>query len=185
MFEGKTINLRLVREADLDEIIELTNRMVDKGEYYPVNLHTTTAFRKQFADDGMWGDESGVLLIEDKDHRVIGYITFFPSHPHDPGIEVGFALYRPADRGRGTMSEALRIFSAYLFGLKPIARLQIATHVDNLASQRVAEKVGFVREGVLRKAWFLRGEYVDLVQFSLLREECPPLEQVLPRPADS
>jgi [ribosomal protein S5]-alanine N-acetyltransferase len=179
MLEGQNINLRLVRATDIDQLIEATNRMADKGPHYPIQLHTTTAFNKQFAEDGMWGDDSGVLLIEDKDHHILGYVTFFPSHPHDPCIEVGYAIYRPADRGHGAMTEALRIFSAYLFDLKPIARLQIATHVDNLPSQRVAEKVGYIREGILRKAWFLRGEYTDLVQFSLLRDECPSLEEVL------
>lgn len=179
MFEGTIINLRLVREADIDEIVELTNRMADKGAYYPVGLETAAAFRKQLAEDGMWGADSGVLLIEDKDHAVLGYITHFPSHPHSPCPEVGFAIYRRADRGRGAMTEALRIFSAYLFSCRPAPRLQIATHVENTASQRVAEKVGYVREGTMRKAWFLRGEYVDLALFSLLREECPTLAEVL------
>ncbi len=179
MFEGRTINLRLVRESDIDEIIELTNRMADKGTYYPVQLHTAAAFRKDLAEDGMWGADSGVLLIEDKDHRVLGYITYFPSHPHVTCPEIGFAIYRQADRGRGAMTEALRIFSAYLFSIKPVARLQIATHVDNLASQRVTEKAGYVHEGTMRKAWFLRGEHVDLALYSLLREECPSLDDVL------
>jgi len=49
-----------------------------------------------------------------------------------------------------------------------VARVQLSTHVDNPASQRVAERAGFRREGVLRSWEELRGSRVDLVMFSLV-----------------
>jgi [ribosomal protein S5]-alanine N-acetyltransferase len=58
-----------------------------------------------------------------------------------------------------------------LFDTRKIRRLQLTVVVGNLASKRVAEKCGFTREGIARKAVFLRGQNVDLEWFSLLREE--------------
>ena len=47
-------------------------------------------------------------------------------------------------------------------------RIEIVAAVDNIASQRVAEKAGAVREGVLRNRLLVRGESQDAVLFSLL-----------------
>ncbi len=52
-----------------------------------------------------------------------------------------------------------------------IERLQLTTHLDNPASQRVAAKCGFAREGVLRRYGVQRGERVDLVMFSRLASD--------------
>jgi len=77
-----------------------------------------------------------------------------------------------ASRGRGICTRALRLLSRH--GLEELAlqRLELITDPDNSASQRVAEKIGFRREGVLRA--HLRhpdGRIRDSVMFSLLPGE--------------
>jgi RimJ/RimL family protein N-acetyltransferase len=49
----------------------------------------------------------------------------------------------------------------------------------NLGSSRVAEKCGFTYEGTMRKATFNQGEYHSLRLYSLLREECPSLDELI------
>jgi ribosomal-protein-alanine N-acetyltransferase len=62
------------------------------------------------------------------------------------------------------MSEALPLFSAYLFATIPhVTRLVLLTAADNAASRRLAQKCGYVQEGVLRQANFYRGRLVDWV----------------------
>jgi RimJ/RimL family protein N-acetyltransferase len=92
---------------------------------------------------------------------------------------VGYIILRREDRGRGYGTEALRIFSAYLFDAKPTERLQLVTMAGNVPSRRIAEKCGYQLEGTMRKFGFVRGKYVDAVMYSLLREECPTLAEVL------
>jgi RimJ/RimL family protein N-acetyltransferase len=75
-------------------------------------------------------------------------------------------------RGRGVTTRALRLLSKHALEELQLQRLQLMTDPDNLASQRVAEKVGFQREGVLRA--HLRhpdGRVRDSVMFSLLPGE--------------
>jgi RimJ/RimL family protein N-acetyltransferase len=83
--------------------------------------------------------------------------------------ETGYWL-GPADRRHGYGVEAVREVARYAFGLG-LYRLELLSAVGNLASQRVAEKAGFTREGVLRKARFVPGGRTDMVLFSLLKEE--------------
>jgi len=59
----------------------------------------------------------------------------------------------------------------YLFLSKDVVRIQALTDVRNKASQRVLEKTGFQKEGVLRKVGYVRGKWADACVYSVLREE--------------
>jgi RimJ/RimL family protein N-acetyltransferase len=77
-----------------------------------------------------------------------------------------------SSRGRGTCTRALRLLSRHALDELQLQRLDLVTDPENHASQRVAEKVGFQREGVLRA--HLRhqdGRIRDSVMFSLLPGE--------------
>jgi RimJ/RimL family protein N-acetyltransferase len=88
----------------------------------------------------------------------------------DAVAEVGYWVKAEA-RGRGLATEAVRLVSRWAFDQLGIARVQLGTHPENLASQRVATKAGFQREGVLRSLREIKGERVDQVFFSMLPED--------------
>jgi RimJ/RimL family protein N-acetyltransferase len=179
MLEGPNVILRLFTEDDLDEFLKLENTYAEMGEFTPVDLRSPTAFRRHLSETGGWDDKLGRMLITDKNHRILGHIMFVKEPSFQSGYEVGFVVFRREDRGKGYTTEALRIFSAYLFELKPIPRLQLGTHADNMAARRVAEKCGYKLEGTLRQFFFTRGKFVDYVQYALLRDECPSLPEAL------
>lgn len=179
MLEGPNVILRLFTDADLDEFLKLENTCAEMGEFAPVDLRVPAAFRKQFSETGGWDDKLGRMLITDKSGRIVGHIMFIKEPSFQSGYEVGFVVFRGEDRGKGYTTEALRIFSAYLFELKAIPRLQLSTHTDNIAARRVAEKCGYKLEGTLRRMFFTRGAYVDYALYSLLRDECPSLAEAI------
>ncbi|BBB91930.1 MAG TPA: GNAT family protein [Methylomusa anaerophila] len=179
MIEGKNINLRTVTENDLTELFALASRLREMGEFWSVLLPSEPNLKKEFAETGFWSKNFGKMLITDKTNTIIGEISYFKNAHYRCGYEIGYQLFREETRGKGTMTEALSLFSSYLFALYPIPRLQITCMAGNIASSRVAEKCGFKHEGTLRKATFNRGQYHDLELFSLLREECPSLGDVL------
>jgi ribosomal-protein-alanine N-acetyltransferase len=59
----------------------------------------------------------------------------------------------------------------YLFLAKEIHRIQANTDPENKASQRILEKVGFKKESVSRRSSFVRGQWRDEYNYSILREE--------------
>jgi ribosomal-protein-alanine N-acetyltransferase len=77
----------------------------------------------------------------------------------------------PNERGKGYCSEAVKIMVDYLFLSKDTGRIQAQTDPRNIASQKVLEKVGFKKEGTLRRNFFMRGEWRDAYIYSILREE--------------
>ena len=73
--------------------------------------------------------------------------------------------------GRGVASKASRLVARFGFEELGLHRIEILAAVSNIASQRVAEKIGAAREGVLRKRLLIRGEPQDAVMFSLVHED--------------
>lgn len=118
------------------------------------------------SDDGRWP-----FAIEDADtSELLGSIDMFLNVERYRG-HVGYWVAEPA-RGRGFCTRALRLVAVWGVESLGLQRLELITDPDNVASQRVAEKVGFRREGLLRA--HLRhpdGRRRDSVMFSLLPEE--------------
>jgi RimJ/RimL family protein N-acetyltransferase len=108
----------------------------------------------------------GAFAIVDEE-RLVGGIAV--SARKWKRAEVGYWVRADA-RGRGIGSRALALVSEWAFA-HGYRRLQLHADVDNLASQRVAEKAGYRREGVLR-AWIeLNGVPRDHVMYSLLESD--------------
>jgi|ERR1044072_1920219 RimJ/RimL family protein N-acetyltransferase len=172
MLKGDRVNLRTVREKDLEQFIELASDIGSRGDHYPQNMLTETSMRARYAKDGFWGEDYGFLLIVDKEtDRILGQVVQFkPVHYYD-ALEIGYIIFNPGDRGKGHLTEALKLFCKYLFKSKPIHRLQVQTEPGNLASRRAAEKAGFKFEGTARSAIIKDGQPADINMFSLLRKE--------------
>lgn len=179
MLRGRKVVLRLFTEDDLEQLFAVDSDLAARGEHFPITLHTLSDMRRDFRETGWWQEDQGRMVITDGDGEMVGAIVFFRASPLLSGYEVGYTIFRPEDRGKGYMTEALRIFSAYLFARKPIPRLQLGMFKGNLASRKVATKCGYQYEGTQRQGNFLRGEYRDRETFSLLRNECPPLSETL------
>lgn len=175
MLSGKNISLRLIQDEDIPEMLKLMNDLAHRGDYLGVQLHHESKIRKYQSDTGFWEKDFGRMLITDKSHRILGVITFFKGFGDCEGYEIGCQIYRKEDWGKGYATEAIKLFCAYIFELKPIQRLQICTVKENIAARKAAEKCGFIFEGTMRKAFFARGKYHDLDVLSMLREESSPL----------
>ncbi len=179
MIEGKKINLRTFSEADIEKNFELSSIYSELGEFWPIDLPVKGEWMKRYREDGWWTDSKGIMAIVDKEDNLVGHIGFFRGLFYQEGYEIGYRIFRKSDRGKGYMSEALKIFSAYLFELKPIQRLQVNLLEGNIGSRRVAEKCGFVFEGKMREAVFHRGKFYDLELLSMLRRDSKSLDSVL------
>ena len=169
MIQGEKITLRTIREGDIDALYELTSDLSNRGEYYPLNLSSTVDYKSRFHEHGFWEETKGTLAICSAD-KILGTIGFFPA-AYFNAFEIGYILFDVASRKKGYMTEALTLFSKYLFATKKIYRLQLTVIVGNMASKRVAEKCGFKFEGLIRGAIFHNGENKDLEMYSLLRNE--------------
>lgn len=82
----------------------------------------------------------------------------------------GLAVH-PDFRGRRLADEAARIFDRHLLFDLDYHRLELEIYGFNERAMRHAERIGFVREGVRRRAYRRHGDWVDGVLYGLLRED--------------
>ncbi|GAA4227832.1 RimJ/RimL family protein N-acetyltransferase [Streptosporangium album] len=112
----------------------------------------------------------GVHLAMDADGLVVGAISLFKTLWGTGTTEVGYGVH-PLHRGRGYAPEAVRGLARWAFAATSLRRIELRANLDNTASLRVAEKAGFVREGVLRAAELEDDGPHDVVVFGLLRAD--------------
>ena len=165
MLEGKLVNLRVVEKEDLPLLLDWFNNPEFSGRYNPLNSQQSKAEIEKKHDN--MGFEKKWFIIERKDGSKIGFIDQFAVRDH---WGIGFALV-PSERGKGYCTEAVQLMVDYLFLSKDIAKILTLTHIENIASQKVLEKTGFKREGLLLKELFMWGKWVDCYRYSILRED--------------
>ena len=164
---GKTLNLRIVEKEDLPLIAEWSNNPDFFGEYDPIRQTSRSETEKMLETPY----EMKTFIVEKKEGTKIGVIYHYHVlHPAHRQLEIGYSLL-PNERGKGYCTEAVRLLVDYLFLSRDTTRIQAFTDPRNLACQKVLEKGGFKKEGILRKWIFIRGELRDSYPYSILRED--------------
>jgi ribosomal-protein-alanine N-acetyltransferase len=113
------------------------------------------------------GEALFLVVAEVADDRACGSVWLWNVDAANRRGEVGYWLLRAA-RGRGLATRAVRLVCAYAFDRLGLERLELLTLPGNAASERVAERAGFRREGLLREYRRSSSGRVDVTAFSLL-----------------
>jgi len=165
---GSRISLRKLLPSDFEAISAFE---------YSVSITEPHASTQRLAEihteSKMWLDTSGALaMIDNTTQRLLGTVQYYRSAPCIHGIEIGYVVHNPADRGKGTASQALKLFSDLLFEQRPkFYRQQLLIEVWNTASWRVAERSGFIREGILRSCGFGDSDPADCFIYSRTQKD--------------
>lgn len=109
----------------------------------------------------------------DGDGRFVGLGLAFGIDRAEGEAELGY-MVAPAARGRGVGTAILRALTDWAFADLGVQRLRLVVDVENPASLRVAERSGYVREGVLRSVHFKNGKRIDAVLLSRLPSDPAP-----------
>jgi RimJ/RimL family protein N-acetyltransferase len=173
------VNLRIRRavEEDVDFLVELLND--DSVEPF---LAASRARDREGMLEEVQGsqeapEESGVFVIEvadDDEWARAGMMTFSLVNQRSRIASLGGLAVHPDHRGRKLSDEAAHLFQRHLIFDLDFHRLQLECYAFNERAIRHAERSGFVREGVKRKAYRRHGEWVDAIMFALIREDLEP-----------
>jgi RimJ/RimL family protein N-acetyltransferase len=163
------VTLRAWRESDIPAIVEACqDPEIPRWTSVPSPYAEEQA--RDFVLHGVPGrrDEVSLAIVDAEGDELLGSIALFGAQERVG--EVGYWVAAPA-RGRGVAVRAVRLVCAWGFEARQLARIQLHTLPGNEASERVAERAGFTREGLLRSFAEMKGRRVDITMFSLLPEE--------------
>ena len=176
------LTLRPFADADAGGLFELHSnafvlRYWDSPPWTePARAERFVSMCRQMADDG-----TGARLAMDRasDGAFIGWCSLTRWNPDYRSASLGYCL-GDAAWGHGYATEAARAVLQWGFDTLDLNRVQADTDTRNVASARVLDKVGFVREGTLREDCVVNGEVSDSWVFGLLRREWQALSGELP-----
>jgi RimJ/RimL family protein N-acetyltransferase len=167
--DGRVV-LRLFTEDDVHELVEaLADPEVSRWTtiQFPYTEEAARDWIEKAAE--LWRDGEGApfAVAGAGSARLIGGIGM--SFRNGTGT-FGYWIREDA-RGHGFAPAALRLLCRWAVDELNLERLQLMTIPGNTSSERAAEKVGFQREGLLRRYFVQRGSRVDVWMWSLLPEE--------------
>jgi RimJ/RimL family protein N-acetyltransferase len=128
-----------------------------------------TEFIATRESDRLAGRELALAVVDPGD-ALLGAIGMSNFDWHDHRGEIGYWMAREA-RGHGLGTRAVRLVSRWAIDALALERVELLANPANEASQRLAERAGFTREGLLRRYRTRHGVREDLVMFSLLPED--------------
>ncbi len=113
------------------------------------------------------GIEYDFVIIDANDNSFLGGCAIDQINRKHNFANLGYWV-RKSQEGKGIATATVRLISQFGFETLGFTRLEIVAAVQNKASQRVAEKVGAVREGIHRNRHVVHGKIYDSVMFSLI-----------------
>jgi ribosomal-protein-alanine N-acetyltransferase len=172
VIRGPALTLRYPRASDAATLFELA-RDEAVTRYFSWGPYVEEAEAAAFIESLAGRRADGVALdfaISDERDRLIGVDCLIEVSKRDRRCDLGYWLGQ-ASWGSGSSFESNALLAHLAFGPLRMERLGAVADVRNEYSHRALERVGFVREGVLRAYHRHYDERRDLVTYSILREE--------------
>jgi len=172
VLESERIRLRPLRMDDAAEVFTMfSDARVTR--YWSFQAWTEPAQAEAWLAERIgWGPPSvyGWAMADRASDAFIGTTALFSLSGPLHRAELGYSLM-PARQGEGLATEAVRRALDFGFDVLGLERIEADVDPRNLASCRLAERLGFQREGLLRNRWRVGGEFADSILYGLLRGE--------------
>jgi len=169
----RVVALRRWREADIAAQLEAFGDPLFErfSDWAPSTDADAVRYLAEHEAARLRGEQLELALVEPHDANVLlGGASLNDVSLSQGRAAVGYWL-APEARGRGIATHAVRLLARWAFDSLGVARLELTCGPDNHASQRVADRCGFTREGLLRSHMPFKGRRRDSVVFGLLPGE--------------
>jgi RimJ/RimL family protein N-acetyltransferase len=164
------IRLRLIADADVPAVIDACQdpeipRWTKVPDHYG-EAEAREWLAQQEADHST-GSALHLVITDASSDRLLGSAGFTGIDWEDMRAAIGYWVAAHA-RGRGVATRAVSLLADWGIDELGFGRVEIKAQAENERSQRVAERAGFAREGLLRSYALMKGRRRDMILFSLL-----------------
>jgi N-acetyltransferase len=140
----------------------------------------TQGWIDQALGEAATGTQIPFAIIERASGKAIGSTRYLDIRRNDRGLEIGWTWIGTAFQRTTVNTECKYLLLRHAFEELGAARVQLKTDLRNLRSQRAIERLGAVREGVLRKHMVLWDDFIrDTVYYSVIESEWPEVKRRL------
>ena len=168
-----SIGIRRAEPDDLDFLVELMTHEEVEPYLAVIRPRDREGVLAEIERSQAEPQEFGRFVIE-VDGQPAGLMGFQVANRRSRIADLGSLAVHPSFRGRRVADEAALLFQRHLLDELGYHRLQLEIYGFNERALAHAERAGFIREGVRRKAYWRNGEWVDGVIYGLVREDLEP-----------
>lgn len=173
LLRGERVWLRPLEARDMPAYVAGINDTevgAFAGYRIPTTVGEATAWLERHAAKSHSGEGYFFAVCELGDDRFVGTTWFKEVNTLDGNAEL--AIYMDKDHiGSGWGTDAQRTLLAFGFGTLGLERIWLTVNASNARAIRSYEKVGFQREGLMRRAFRVDGRLGDVVLMAILRDE--------------
>ncbi len=168
---GNKVILRALSPDDNEMLLELINdpetEALIGGKSWPVSReHQYKWLMEQNGNDTVLR-----CAIADKDtNEAKGTLILNEIDRQNGTAEIHIKLAKDGARGKGYGTDAVKVAVNYAFAEMRLHCIYAHVLSNNVVSQKMFEKCGFEKEGILRHRVFKRGKYIDILSYSILSE---------------
>jgi RimJ/RimL family protein N-acetyltransferase len=172
VLRGSNLILRPFRSEEFEFFWKASERWIELTDPDADREAARRQVRQRVAMSGTFSPE-GIEFAIETEGRLAGRIQARTNATVMPPttLEIGVELFDEVDRGRRLGSEAIELLTAHLFELREAQRVQLTTGLDNVAMRRVAERLGFVFEGVMRGSMPTLDGFCDQALYAITRPD--------------
>lgn len=169
MWQGVRISIRKFEKADIPKKVEwINNPENNQFLHYDIPI-SITGTEKWF--DSHVNDTNRFDAVMEADGVPVGTIGLLSIDRKNSKAEYYVAMGETSYKGKGVAKEASRLILQYGFEELGLNRVYLYTEIDNISAQKLFERVGFTKEGVIRQDIVSHGKYVDRVAYGYLKED--------------
>jgi RimJ/RimL family protein N-acetyltransferase len=164
------VSIRRARRDDVDFLVELVTHEDVEPFLAAVRPKTPEAILAEIERSDDDPDAFGLFVIE-ADGRRAGTMRFERANRRSRIADLGGLAVHPDFRGAKVADTAARLFQRHLFDDLSFHRVQMEIYGFNERAMAHAERAGFTREGVRRRAYWRNDEWIDGVLYGLVTED--------------
>jgi RimJ/RimL family protein N-acetyltransferase len=174
---GRLVRLEPLAERHISDLSEFGNdesiwRYMPYGQIH--SEEQMAALVRDFLARRDAGTDFGFAVVSHDIGRAIGSTRYLDVQPQHRALEIGGTWYAPAYQRTGVNTECKYLLLGQAFEKLSYQRVQFKTDLRNERSQLALERIGAVREGVLRKNVIMPDGYArSSVVYSILADEWP------------
>jgi RimJ/RimL family protein N-acetyltransferase len=164
------VAIRRARPDDADFLVELVTNEDVEPYLAAIRAKDRSEIVAEIERSEGDADSFGLFVIEVDDERA-GTMRFERANRRSRIADLGGLAVHPDFRGNRVGDQAARLLQRYLIQDLGFHRLQMEIYGFNERAMRHAERSGFTREGVRRKAYWRNEQWVDGVLYGLVAED--------------
>jgi RimJ/RimL family protein N-acetyltransferase len=167
------IKLRALTASDIEKTFLWHNQEdisdLYSGHPFPVNIEMETKWYEKILKSNFPMTIFGIEVIES--NNLIGITVLRDINMIYRSAEFAFYIGDQSERGKGYSKEALILTLRFAFLKLGLQRIYVKILEENVQTIKIHERIGFKREGILRKSVFKNGHYKNELFMGLLEEE--------------